>query len=210
MRFPDKGYAPELVALMGRACDDAWGELQPEVLPRTRDDEREARAQMAIRVMTAVNDGERDIHKLKTIALRHDTPVPPNRLASEKILLVEDEPLILLSGQQLLEDEGAQVVATTSISSAIELLHSEDITAAILDYRLQGGTADDLCRLLVDRKIPFVIYSGYPNVEGECNRWEIVSKPADPRLLVTLVLSVLVAHRAAELSPATSVAPMSG
>ena len=73
------------------------------------------------------------------------------------------------------------------------------ITAAILDYRLQGGTADDLCKLLVQRKIPFVIYSGYPNVEGECNRWEIVSKPADPRLLVTLVLSVLVAHQAVQI-----------
>ena len=43
-----------------------------------------------------------------------------------------------------------------------------------------------------ERKIPFVIYSGYDDVEGECNKWEIVRKPADPRELVTRVLSVLV------------------
>jgi hypothetical protein len=59
--------------------------------------------------------------------------------------------------------------------------------------KLQGGTADDLCHQLSERKIPFVIYSGYTNVEGECSKWDIVRKPADPRELVTRVLSVLVA-----------------
>lgn len=199
MRFPESGYDPELVALMGHTCDAAWSELQPEVSRLTRDEKREARALMVIRVMTAVNDGERDQRRLRAIALQHGAPVPANRLANQVILLVEDEPLILLSAQQLLEEEGAQVVATTSIPSAIELLHSERITAAILDYRLHGGTADDLCKVLVQRKIPFVIYSGYPNVEGECNRWEIVAKPTDPRLLVTLVLSVFVANQAIQI-----------
>jgi CheY-like chemotaxis protein len=196
MLFPKSGYDPETVALMGRACDEAWRELQFSVSPATADEEREARTLMAIRVMSAVNEGERDPRRLKSIALRHEAQTAPNRLAGQVILFVEDEPLILLAAQQLLEDEGARVLPTTSVQSALERLHAEEISAAILDYRLQGGTADDLCRTLVARKIPFVIYSGYPNVEGECSRWEIVSKPADPRLLVTLVLSVLVANRA--------------
>ncbi len=72
-------------------------------------------------------------------------------------------------------------------------LMSEPITASILDFKLQGGTADDLCHQLNERKIPFVIYSGYTNVEGECSKWDIVHKPADPRELVTRVLGVLVA-----------------
>ncbi len=88
---------------------------------------------------------------------------------------------------------GASVLTARSVREALAKLAAERITASILDYRLQGGTADDLCHQLTARKIPFVIYSGYPNVEGECKRWEIVVKPADPQLLVTRVLSVLVA-----------------
>ncbi|MTD93167.1 response regulator [Hyphomicrobium sp. xq] len=116
-----------------------------------------------------------------------------DRLDAQTILVVEDEPFILLEIQRILEEVGARVLAARSVQEALALLAAEPITASILDYRLQGGTADDLCHQLTARKIPFVIYSGYTNVEGECNKWEIVSKPADPQLLVTRVLSVLVA-----------------
>jgi DNA-binding NtrC family response regulator len=116
-----------------------------------------------------------------------------DRLDAQTILVVEDEPFILLEIQRILEEAGAGVLTARSVREALTLLAKEQITASILDYRLQGGTADDLCHQLTARKIPFVIYSGYPNVEGECKRWEIVVKPADPQLLVTRVLSVLVA-----------------
>jgi DNA-binding NtrC family response regulator len=117
-----------------------------------------------------------------------------DRLDAQTILVVEDEPFILMEIQRTLEDAGAQVLPARSVQEALALLASEaTITASILDYRLQGGTADDLCQQLTARKIPFVIYSGYPNVDGECKKWEIVAKPADPQLLVTRVLSVLVA-----------------
>jgi DNA-binding response OmpR family regulator len=116
-----------------------------------------------------------------------------DRLDDQIILLVEDEPIILADIQHELEKVGARVLPASTVQEALALLASEAITASILDFKLQGGTADDLCHQLTERKIPFVIYSGYTNVEGECNRWEIVSKPADPRELVTRVLRVLVA-----------------
>lgn len=116
-----------------------------------------------------------------------------DRLDDQIILLVEDEPIILADIQQELEKVGARVVPASTVQEALTLLTSEAITASILDFKLHGGTADDLCHQLTERKIPFVIYSGYTNVEGECNKWEIVSKPADPRELVTRVLRVLVA-----------------
>lgn len=117
-----------------------------------------------------------------------------DRLDDHIILLVEDEPFIQLDVQQGLEAAGARVCAARTVEEALKLLETEPITASILDFKLQGGTADDLCHQLTERKIPFVIYSGYANVEGECSKWEIVAKPADPRELVTRVLSVLVAH----------------
>jgi DNA-binding response OmpR family regulator len=116
------------------------------------------------------------------------------RLDDQTILLVEDEPFILADIQQELEKVGARVLPASTVKEALALLAAEPVTASILDFKLQGGTADDLCQQLTERKIPFVIYSGYTDVEGECNKWEIVSKPADPRELVTRVLRVLVAN----------------
>lgn len=108
------------------------------------------------------------------------------------ILLVEDEPFIQLDVQQGLEDAGAGVRAAQTVEEAFELLRVHPITASVLDFKLGGGTADDLCHELTARKIPFVIYSGYKDVEGDCNKWEIVHKPADTRDLVARVLKVLV------------------
>ena len=122
-----------------------------------------------------------------------------HRLDDQIILLVEDEPFILADVQQELERCGAQVLPATSVEEALALLDTESITASILDFKLQGRTADDLCHQLTERKIPFVIYSGYTNVEGECSKWEIISKPADPSELVALVTRVLVAS--SRLSP---------
>ena len=93
--------------------------------------------------------------------------------------------------QDCLEAAGARVVAACSVQEALELLDSQPITASILDFKLQGGTADDLCHQLSARKIPFVIYSGYTNVEGECSKWDIVRKPAGDRVLSVLVASAL-------------------
>ena len=117
-----------------------------------------------------------------------------DRLDDQTILLVEDEPFILMDVQQALEAVGGRVVPAQSVREALKLLDAESITASVLDFKLEGGTADELCHQLTERKIPFVIYSGYPNVEGECSRWEIVQKPADARELVTRVLKVLVAN----------------
>ena len=120
--------------------------------------------------------------------------MPTTRLDNQTILLVEDEPFILLDVQQALEEVGARVIPAQTVREALALLDAESITASVLDFKLGGGTADDLCHQLTERKIPFVIYSGYPNVEGECSKWEIVPKPADSRELVTRVLKVLVAN----------------
>jgi DNA-binding response OmpR family regulator len=117
-----------------------------------------------------------------------------DRLDNHLILLVEDEPFIQMDIQRGLEEAGARVCAAQTVREALALLDIEPITASILDFKLGGGTADDLCHQLTERKIPFVIYSGYTNVEGECSKWDIVQKPADPRELVTRVLRVLVTN----------------
>ena len=114
-------------------------------------------------------------------------------LEGHTILLAEDEPFIREDVRSALEEAHASVVPAESVSQALTLLERHRITASVLDFKLKGGTADDLCHQLTQRGIPFVIYTGYSSIEGECSRWgEIIKKPTDPSELVSSVLAVLV------------------
>ncbi len=66
---PDTNFDPATVALMGRACDDAWHDLREKVFFPTLADERDIRHLIALRVMSAVAGGERDLERLKTAGL---------------------------------------------------------------------------------------------------------------------------------------------
>ena len=58
----------EDILLVGRVCDDAWATLK-SMDPLYPVPEFDARAAMAIRVMRAVAEGERDPETLKSIAM---------------------------------------------------------------------------------------------------------------------------------------------
>lgn len=111
------------------------------------------------------------------------------------ILLVEDEPLIAMDIADELMMQGAQVHNVASVDDARAILDEATVSAAVLDYRLADGTADELCERLTDMGIPFVIYSGYTEVEGACSKWGIVRKPAAPSALVGMIIARL------EISP---------
>ena len=53
-------FAPHDVKLMGGACDEAWKMLQTALLSPSDDYEKHVRSEMAARVMTAMEMGERD------------------------------------------------------------------------------------------------------------------------------------------------------
>jgi len=69
MQIPSTNFDPATVDLMGRACDDAWRTIQEKVFFPSQADERDVRHLIELRVMTAVADGERDVERLKTVAL---------------------------------------------------------------------------------------------------------------------------------------------
>jgi hypothetical protein len=69
MRTPYYFYDPEAVALMGCVCDDAWRELQIKNFFPTQEDVSDVRHTLAMRILTAVADGERSPGRLKSVAL---------------------------------------------------------------------------------------------------------------------------------------------
>jgi DNA-binding response OmpR family regulator len=112
-------------------------------------------------------------------------------LVGRSILVVEDNPLIAMDVVQGLEAAGASVSMARTLGDALTIVERPDLSAAVLDHRLNEGDASQICERLDQRNIPFVIYSGYDYVEGPCSEGEHVRKPVRPEVLVATVVNLL-------------------
>ena len=68
MPFPKDCYGPETLGLMTQAFDAAWEEAEYALASNTFDPTG-LRRLMALKIMAAVRDGERDPERLKKLAL---------------------------------------------------------------------------------------------------------------------------------------------
>ena len=112
-------------------------------------------------------------------------------LAGRSVLLVEDEAMIALDVGECFKDAGASIVEAHNIKQALKAIQTSKIDAAVLDYKLDDGVSTEICSKLEDRKIPFVIHSGYDKIEGACEDGVKVQKPANPKELVRIVTKLL-------------------
>ena len=105
-------------------------------------------------------------------------------LEGRSILIVEDEPLIVMDITQQFEATGAALTTTNTLKHALILVEHDGLSGAILDHALGGENSSLLCARLKARGIPFMIYSGYDTVEGPCKDALHISKPAADGALV--------------------------
>ncbi|MXO66971.1 response regulator [Altericroceibacterium endophyticum] len=99
------------------------------------------------------------------------------------ILLLDDEPLILMDLEFAVEDKGCAALCSSTVQQAIDLLEqTETIHVAILDVTLQDGeTCVPVARALEQRGIPFVLHSGDLDRQDETVRdldAELIAKPS--------------------------------
>jgi len=106
-------------------------------------------------------------------------------LQGRSILIVEDEPLIVMDLTLALEQTGAALTTTNTLKHALLLVEHDGLSAAILDHALGDDNSSLLYKRLKERGIPFMIYSGYPKKEGATQGALHVSKPASHDVLVT-------------------------
>lgn len=119
------------------------------------------------------------------------------RLLGRLVLVVEDEPLVALHVQDLLEKAGASVLLAYTLATARIHARHPDLSAAVLDHGLKTGDTSEICTILKGRQIPFVVYSGYDHMRGDCAEAELVHKPASPHVLVARLASALAEQRPA-------------
>jgi CheY-like chemotaxis protein len=110
-----------------------------------------------------------------------------------RLLILEDEPMILMDLEFAAEDCGCEVLCATGVKHAMELLEAvQSICGAILDVNLgEGQTCLPIARELDRRRIPYILHSGDLNRQNELVRdlgAVLVPKPADPERVIRVAI----------------------
>jgi CheY-like chemotaxis protein len=83
-------------------------------------------------------------------------------LSGRRILVVEDEFLIALDVQDALMELGCTVIGPAATAEqALQIIADTPPDAAVLDVRLANGDTSPIARSLHERRVPFVVLTGY-------------------------------------------------
>ena len=104
-------------------------------------------------------------------------PIRGPDLEGQRILVVEDSPVVGPFTADLLEELGCKVVGPApNMAAARELIEQGDFSAAIMDVHIRGERVFPLCEALAAKGVPFLLTSGYAD-------WTMPEKWRDrPRL----------------------------
>jgi DNA-binding response OmpR family regulator len=116
-------------------------------------------------------------------------------LDGSRLLVVEDEFLVLLDLETTLRDAGAaDVIAARNVEDGLAAVHDGGFDAAILDVRLGRQNVAPVAQALAERGLPFLFYTGQVSDQPTLGQWPnaaVVAKPALASALVAAVASLL-------------------
>ena len=117
-------------------------------------------------------------------------------MTDRSVLLVEDEPLILMDLEFAVTDRGWQPRTASGVRKAMEFLEKDAaIAAAVLDITLKNGeNCLPIARELERRRIPYVLHSGeleHYSADMDDLTGERVAKPASAASVVAKALAGL-------------------
>lgn len=102
-----------------------------------------------------------------------------------RILIVEDEPLVAFDNEHLLAEDGYEVVATIdNLAEAARVLEAEQIDLILSDIRLRGdGDGVDLARAAAAYGVPVLFVSGFCPIEAQSLALGCLAKPYTDKML---------------------------
>jgi DNA-binding response OmpR family regulator len=116
-------------------------------------------------------------------------------LVGAKLLIVEDNFLLLMDLEEVLLGAGAdQVQPCRTIEDAVRVAEADGISAAILDVRIGADSIAPVARKLAARGTPFIFYTGQLGNDPLVAEWpncKTISKPAQPQVIVNAVAELL-------------------
>jgi CheY-like chemotaxis protein len=111
-----------------------------------------------------------------------------------QILIVEDESMVAMMIEDMLEDLGHKVIATSGrMPDASKLVSDANADLAILDVNLNGEETYPLADSLAARAIPFIFATGYGSsgIKAEWSGVPVLQKPFQSRELAEAINRVL-------------------
>ncbi|MCK4910836.1 MAG: response regulator [Thermodesulfovibrionales bacterium] len=118
----------------------------------------------------------------------------------KKVLVIDDEPFILMMIEDKFSRAGIQVVTSKVSVGAVELIERERPDLIILDWMLPEISGLEICRQLMENeelaKIPVFMLSAKGQSEDR-NRGlhhgvkKYITKPFSPKVLLSIVLEEL-------------------
>jgi len=83
-------------------------------------------------------------------------------LSGRRILVVENEMLVLMMTEDMLADLGCEsVTSAATVDQALALIDAEGFDAALLDMNLGGDKSFPVADALAARGVPFIFSTGY-------------------------------------------------
>jgi CheY-like chemotaxis protein len=117
-----------------------------------------------------------------------------NLLAGRRVLVVEDEMLLLIGAEDMLAALGCEAVdGASTVDAAIALIEAQRFDAALLDVNLGGSSSDRVADKLVERDVPFAFATGYSERDGRHKHHDrpVLKKPFRQEELVRVLTSIL-------------------
>jgi len=115
-----------------------------------------------------------------------------------KILVVDDEGIVLDSCQRVLEADGFDAYLVPSADKALESMEHEDFALLLIDVKMPGHDGMYLMREVKERwpDIPIIVMSGYDTTETieeavEMGAATFIAKPFTPDELLETIRQVI-------------------
>jgi len=116
-------------------------------------------------------------------------------LRGARVLVVEDDMLLLMELESVLLDAGAEIAGLCrTVDDALTITDESRVSAAILDVRVGQQTIAPVARRLASRGTPFVFYTGQIESDPELKEWKghkVLSKPSRRSAIVAAVADLL-------------------
>ena len=115
-------------------------------------------------------------------------------LSGQRVLVVEDEMLVLMAIQDMLADLGCTSIAVAgTVDKALALIDTQQFDLATLDVNLNGQRSYPIAKALSDRQVPFAFSTGYGEHgvgEGFGGR-PVLNKPYSAPQLIAVMTALL-------------------
>jgi len=112
-------------------------------------------------------------------------------LQGHLVLIAEDQALIALDIRDAVRNAGASALVAATLKDGLRFAEHPQLSAAVLDVALGADDCSPLCERLSERRIPFVISTGYSAIPASCAEGVVISKPALPSTLVAALARML-------------------